>query len=46
MDHLLIAGDGVIGMRGQSFVNERTWRMNAKLAPTLTEWIRQSAENR
>ena len=41
VDHLLIAGDGVIGMRGQSFIDERLWRKQAKLSPPLAEWARQ-----
>lgn len=40
VDHLLVAGEKVVGMRGQRFVNERDWQRSGRLIPMLGKWIR------
>lgn len=38
VDHLLVAGEKTIGMRGQRFVNERDWLRSGRLIPPLGKW--------
>lgn len=41
LDHLLIAGDEVIGLRGRRYVDEKSWLKSGPVMPPLGKWLEQ-----